>query len=210
MPGPGGAAAYRESPVVAKAAPPLWRRLFHLIVGSSVPVAGIFAPWGGMLIAVGVLAAGSLALDLVRFRVPWLNRLFIRWLSPLLKREEARRLTGSAYMLIAAFIAFLFFDRDVAVLALLFLALGDPAAALVGRRTPGPRLLGKSPGGTAAFLAVALLMVAVLAGTNTVDYHWGLLVGAVIAGLVELMPLQLDDNLTIPLISGAAMQLLVA
>ena len=210
MPGPVEVAAYREGPPVAKAAPPFWRRLFHLIAGSSVPVAGIFAPWGGILIAAGVLAAGSLALDLVRFRLPCLNRIFIRWLSPLLKREEARRFTGSTYMLIAAFIAFLFFDRDVAVPALLFLSLGDPAAALVGRRTPGPRLLDKSPGGTAAFLAVALLVVAVLAGTDTVEYHWGLLVGAVIAGLVELMPLQLDDNLTIPLISGAAMQLLLA
>jgi dolichol kinase len=38
-----------------------------------------------------------------------------------------------------------------------------------------------------------------------VDYHWGLLVGAGIAGLVELASVPPDDNFTIPLATGAAM-----
>ena len=189
-------------------APPIWRRLFHVIFGSSVPVAGIFAPWGWIVIAAGILAAGGLALDLARFRLSWLNRQFTHWLWPLLRREEDRRFTGATYMLVAAFIAFLFFDRDVAIPALLFLSLGDPAASLVGARMPGPRLFAKSPGGTVAFVTVALLVVAVLVSTDAVEYHWGLLLGAAIAGLVELAPLRLDDNLTIPLLSGTAMQVL--
>ena len=150
----------------------------------------------------------SLGLDLMRFRMAELNRLFLRWLAPLLKHDEDRKITGASYMLVAAFIAFLTFDRQVAVLALFFLALGDPAAALVGSRMPGPRLLGKSPGGTAAFAGVSMLVVLALSLTGGVDYHWGMLVGGLVAGLVELAPLPVDDNLTIPLASGAAMQLL--
>lgn len=196
-----------EGRLEAGAAPPPWRRLFHLTAGTSVPVAGIFAPSDGMVVALGVLAAGSLALDLFRFRFPYLNRLFLRWLSPLLKREEDRRITGATYLLGAAFIAFLLFGRGVAIPALLFLSLADPAAALVGSRLPGPRLSGKSPGGTAAFLVVALVVVGVLIGSGVVHYHWGLLAGAAVAGLVELSPLSLDDNLTVPLISGGAMRL---
>jgi glycerol-3-phosphate acyltransferase PlsY len=161
-----------------------------------------------MLIALGVLAVGGLAFDLVRMRLPRLNQLLVRWLAPLLKQGEDRQVTGATYLAIAAFVAFLLFDRAVAVPALLFLSLGDPLAALVGRRMPGPRVFGKSPGGTAAFVAVALVIVAVLAGSGAVEYHWGLLVGAVLAGLVELTPLPLDDNLTVPLISGAVMYLL--
>ena len=188
--------------------PPVWRRLFHLIAGSSVPVAGIFAPEDGMVIALAVLAAGGLLLDLLRFRISWLNQAFLRWLAPLLKPEEGHRITGATYMLIAALIAFYFFDTTIAVAAMMFLALGDPAAAMVGRRTPGPSIWGKSPGGTAAFVAVALLVVAVLGGAGAVDYHWGLLVGAAVAGLVELTPLRLDDNLSVPLVAGAAMHFL--
>ena len=41
-----------------------------------------------------------------------------------------------------------------------------------------------------------------------VQYHWGLLVGAVVAGLVELTPAPVDDNLTVPLLAGTAMHLL--
>ena len=190
--------------------PPIWRRLFHLIAGSSVPVAGMFAPESGMVIALAVLAAGGLSLDLLRFRISWLNQVFLRWFAPLLKPEEGHRITGASYMLIAALIVFYFFGTTIAVAAMMFLALGDPAAALVGRRTPGPSIWGKSPGGTAAFVAVSLLVVAVLGGIGAVDYHWGLLVGAAVAGLVELAPLRLDDNLTVPLIAGAAMSFLVA
>ena len=156
-----------------------------------------------------VLALFSLGLDLVRFRMAGLNRLFLRWLAPLLKHDEDRKITGASDMLAAALIAFLIFDRQVAVLALLFLALGDPAAALVGSRMPGPRLLGKSPGGTVAFAGVSMLVVLALSLSGRVDYHWGMLVGGLVAALVELAPLPVDDNLTIPLASGGAMQLLV-
>ena len=190
--------------------PPVLRRLFHLVAGSSVPVAGIFAPEDGMVIALAVMAAGGLSLDLLRFRIGWLNQVFLRWFAPLLKPEEGHRITGATYMVIAALIVFYFFGTTIAVAAMMFLALGDPAAALVGRRTPGPRIWGKSPGGTAAFVAVSLLAVAVLGGTGAVDYHWALLAGAVVAGLVELAPLRLDDNLTVPVAAGAAMQLLMA
>ena len=190
--------------------PPIWRRLFHLIAGSSVPVAGIFAPEDGMVISLAVLAAGGLLLDLLRFRMSWLNHVFLRCFAPLLKPEEGHRITGATYMLIAALIVFYFFGTTIAVAAMMFLALGDPAAALVGRRTPGPRIWGKSPGGTAAFVAVALLVVAVLGGSGAVEYHWGLLAGAVVAGLVELAPLRLDDNLTVPVVAGAAMHFLGA
>ena len=157
---------------------------------------------------IGILAAGSLALDLIRFRISWLNRLFLYWLSLLLKREEEARITGATYLLIAACISFLLFDKEIAVAVLLFLSLGDPAAALIGRPIPGPRILGKSPVGTLAFVGISLLVVAFLVTAGIMDFHWVLVVAAIVAGLVELAPLPLDDNLTVPLVSGACAQYL--
>ena len=198
----------KKSRTVAGPAPPVWRQLFHLTVGSSIPVAGIFAPEQGMLIALAVVSGGGLGLDLARFRLSWLNRQFLRWLAPLLKYDEGRRFTGATYLVVAGLLAFLFFDAAVAVPAMLFLSLGDPMAALAGRRMRGPRLLGKSPAGTAAFIAVSLAAVGVLVGGNAIEFHWGLLAGAVIAGLVELASLPPDDNLAVPLVAGAAMHFL--
>ena len=158
-----------------------------------------------MVAALAVISGGGLGLDLLRFRVQWLNKQFLRWLSPLLKSDEGRSFTGATYLAIGALFTFLLFGLEVAVPALLFLSLGDPVAALVGRRMPGPRIFGKSPGGTAAFVALGLVTVGVLTGSGAVEYHWGLLVGALIAGVVELAPGYPDDNLTIPLIAGASM-----
>ncbi len=193
-----------------RTAPPVWRRLFHLIAGSSIPIAGIFVASSHMIIALAALSAAALALDLARFRVEWLNRHFLHWLAPLLKGSETNRITGATYLVIAALAVFGLFDSTIAVASLLFLSLGDPAAALVGRAMPGPRIQGKSPGGTAAFLAVSLAVVGLLVAVGVVEYHWVLLVGAAVAALVELASLPPDDNLTVPLISGAAMHFLIA
>ena len=81
-------------------------------------------------------------------------------------------------MLIAGLTAFLVFDKHVAAAAMLFLSLGDPAAALVGTRLPGPRFFGKSPGGTLAFVVVALAVCAGLVWTGVSPFSWGLVAGS--------------------------------
>ena len=198
----------RQIPII-RPAPPVWRRLFHIGAGSILPVAGIFVPWLVIVIGSGLVTLTSLSLDLARFRTPYLNRLFVRWLAPVLKNDEAFKITGATYLLVATFGCFLVFDQTIAVMALLFLALGDPVAGLVGGRTPGPRVFGKSPGGTAAFILVSLAVVAALTASGVIHYHWALVAGAVIAALVELAPIPVDDNLTIPLFSGLFMNLLL-
>ncbi len=147
---------------------PVWRRLFHVVAGSSIPLVGIFAPEDRMVLAMAFVAASGLALDLTRFRLSWLNRQFVRWLAPLLKLGEDRQITGATYMVIAGLFAFLLFGSEVAVPAMLFLSLGDPTAGLVGRRMPGARVFGKSPGGTAAFVVVGLVVAGVLVWTGAV------------------------------------------
>ena len=185
--------------------PKIWRRLFHVVAGSTIPIAGIFAPEDGLLIAFAVLAAVSLVLELARFAIGPLNRFFLRLAAPIAKGDEDSHITGSTYMLIAALGVFWFFGKDVGVAVMFFLSLGDPAAAIVGRRMPGPRLLGKSPGGTAAFAAAGVAVAGVLVAAGAIEHHWALWAGAVIAALVELAGIPPDDNLTIPLIAGTAM-----
>ena len=190
------------------ALPPIGRRLFHVVAGSCIPLAGIFLSETVMIWALAILAAQGLVLDLVRFRVGWLNALFMRSMAPLLKEDEAGHITGATYMLIAALIVFVLYGKEVGIPVMFFLSLGDPAAAMMGRRMPGPRLLGKSPGGTAAFIGVGATAVAVLLATDGIDHHWALWVGVTVAGVVEFASIPPDDNLAIPLLAGTAMFLL--
>jgi len=188
--------------------PPVWRRLFHVIAGSSIPLVGIFVSETSMVWALSFLAVGGIGLDLVRFRVGWLNRLFTRWMAPLLKADEANHITGATYMVIAALLVYVLYGKEVAIPAMFFLSLGDPAAALVGRRMPGPRILGKSPLGTAAFIGVGSGMAAVLIAANVIDHHWALWAGVAVAGTAELASIPPDDNLSVPLLAGTAMHFL--
>ena len=190
------------------APPPAWRRLFHVVVGSTIPVAAIFLPGTVMVWALSVLAAGGLGLDLVRFKVGWLNRIFTWLLAPLLKADEAGHITGATYMLIAALLVYLLYGKEVAIPVMFFLSLGDPAAALVGRRMPGPRIRGKSPLGSAAFIGVGAGAAAALVAANGIDHHWALWVGAAVAGAAELASVPPDDNLAVPTIAGTVMHFL--
>ena len=194
-----------KKPSGSTASPPVWRRLFHLTAGSSIPVAAIWAPEREFLIALAVLAAGAVVLDLTRFGIGPLNRVYMRWMAPLLKTEEVARLTGATHMLIAAALVFWLFGKEVGIPVMFFLSLGDPVAAIVGRRTPGPRLAGKSPGGTLAFAATGAAIAGLLVAAGAIEHHWALWPGAAVAALVELAGLPPDDNLNIPLIAGAAM-----
>ena len=189
----------------AQAPPRIWRRLFHLLAGSGIPTAAIFAPEREFLIALAVLTVGAVGLELSRFGIGPLNRLYMRWMAPLLKGEEEARVTGATHMLIAATLVFWLFGREVGIPVMFFLSLGDPVAAIVGSRLPGPRLGGKSPGGTLAFAATGAAIAALLVATGAVAHHWALWPGAAIAALVELAGIPPDDNLTIPLIAGTAM-----
>jgi dolichol kinase len=163
-----------------------------------------------MVSLLAALSATAILLETARFSHGPLNRTLVRWLKPLLKEGEEQKVTGATYMIIAGLGCFFFFDQGVAVAALLFLSVGDPVAALVGQRAPGPRLRGKSFLGSLALLLATVALSLILWQAGVASPLWVLLAGGCVASAVELIPLPLDDNATIPLISGGAMALLGA
>ena len=188
---------------------PSWRRLFHVGASSGIPLVAIASSVGLIVVLLSVLSGLALVVEMARFRFPTFNKQIIAWLKPILKESEDRRLTGATYIAISALVAFLVFDKPVAIAALLFLSLGDPVAAIVGGRFRGFRIGNKSPMGTLAFFGVATAVTGVLVAGDVVSFHWALLAGAAVAALIELVPLPLDDNLSVPLVAGGAMQLMI-
>lgn len=184
------------------------RRLFHIVAASFFPLLALFVE-RNLLLAL-LLASTTLFVicDIARLYWTSLGMLFHRLFGPLLREREGNRITGASYMLLGTLAVFTLFPRDVAILAVLFIALGDPVAAIVGIRSPGPRVFGKSPLGTAAMIATCLSMAGVLHWAGAISLGWPVAVGAVVAGLTELLPLPLDDNLWVPLAAGMAMVLL--
>ena len=187
--------------------PSLWpRRLLHTMVTGGGATAILFSPEVGvqwfMITASVLLVLGELGRGLI----PAANDLAIRFL-PFFKQRERHEVTGLTYGFLAATIAFFAFDKDIVVLALIFLAVGDPIAALVGRWDPKFRVFEKSLIGTFAF-ALSATIAGLLAGFHPdITPEWWLVAGAATAAAVELLPLPIDDNITIPLTAAALMAL---
>ena len=96
----------------------------------------------------------------------------------------------------------------MAVLSLLYLALGDPVASLFGILY-GDRSLrfsnGKSLVGTLAGTGICLFVTLIFLSGMKLDLSTLLLasvIGGVAGGTAEMLPFEIDDNFTIPVISG--------
>ena len=102
------------------------------------------------------------------------------------------------------FLCILLFAKVLAIVCILFMIFGDMAAALVGKMWGKTKLLaGKSLEGSAAcFIVCAAIALVKLDPTIAI-------IGAFVATIVELIPFPIDDNLTVPLISGAVMHFLM-
>ena len=185
--------------------PPVGRRIFHLIAASSTALLSLAMTQHAYMLLIGGGALLALAIEVSRLRSPRLNGLYLTVFGPILKQSESAEITGATWFLIAAFFTFFFYGPEIALPALLFVAIGDPVAALVGSRCPGPRFWGKSPGGIVAFVAAALGVWAIVCAVGYGQWSWAIVIAAVVAAAVEFTPTPIDDNLTVPLIAGAVM-----
>jgi dolichol kinase len=188
-------------------ATPVGRRAFHLVAASFTTLLALAIPEHAYMTIVGGGALLSLAVDVGRQRVGPINRAYVGIFRSILKPSESTDITGATYLLFAIFFAFYFFGPEIAIPVLMFVAVGDPVAALVGTRCPGPRLWGKSPIGSLAFVVASMAVWAILVAAGFGSWSVAVVVTAVLAAAVELAPFPLDDNLTVPLIAGGFMML---
>jgi len=180
----------------------LKRGLFHIFVGLSIAVAAYFLSRRPLLISTGVVTFIWLAFELLRLRYAGINSWFFSWFRPLLREEEASRLTGASYMLIGCLITFLVFPRDIAVLAICFLAVGDAAATIVGTYLGTRGVFGKTVEGNSACF-VSCVGIGFILYYADLDIHpLAILLGSAGATIVDAVPLLIDDNLTMPLFAG--------
>ena len=168
-----------------------------------VPILGLTLPGVIFLPFLGTAVLFFLGFDLARWRYPHLNRWsLIQAIG--LKPQEQRGLNGASYLLLAALLVFLTFEIEIAALALLFLTVGDPMAAVVGRKWGRHHVGRKSIEGSLAFMVSALVPGLFLAPAIGLEPSVAVL-GAGIASLLELLSLPPDDNLIVP--PGAALAL---
>jgi dolichol kinase len=178
----------------------IYRKLIH-VASVAVPALVWFAPRGLAVAALGAAVVVALAVEWGRFRVRWFRYRFLSTTRTLLRSRERTGLAGATHMAIAYLLAVLLFPKSIAVAAMLYTALGDSSAALVGRRWGRHRTRwGKSWEGAFAGLAVNLCVGLAIPGVGVP----AALLGACSAAALEFLPLPIDDNPRVTLGGGAA------
>jgi glycerol-3-phosphate acyltransferase PlsY len=185
------------------------RKLYHLLGGLGLLSLYYLLGREGALWTYTLLAGAVLAFEIVRLRVAAFNRIIFDHFGSFIRGNERDRMTGTVPYILGIGLSLLFYRSDIATAAVCFLAVGDVAATTVGERYGRTKLVGpKSLEGTLAFIAAAAA-AGFLLGLAGIGLGSGLIVaGAITAAAVELLPLPLNDNLTVPLASGGAMELI--
>lgn len=189
----------------------LGRRLFHLANGVAIATAYALLFTHVQIVQVfGAIACIVYIIDRVRIaypevvarRAPWANR-------ALLRAEEQVREAAMTPFAIAVLLTLLAVPKLAALVAIYTLAVADPLAAVVGIRFGRHRIArSRSLEGSLAFCVAGVAIAALVLRWGTAAAPATVAGAAAAIGVVgagcELLPLRIDDNLTIPIFVGFA------
>ena len=187
------------------------RKALHLFA-LIIPV-GLYAfPAKFAVVLLLCVTCAAVAVELLRFGIPAVQRLFMRCFSPLLREHEARAFTGSTSLLISASLCALFLvetggpwrfsphAKNGLFYAFSFLILGDALAAIFGKQYGRRKIMGqKTYVGTLACFFTGMAVYGATRPFMAEGLPWTAAVaGAVLTALLEVLPVRIDDNLLVP------------
>ena len=146
-----------------------------------------------------------------RLRVPHLNRVAIKVMGPVMRKHEIERMSGTPFYIGSVLLSVIIFPKLIAILSILYLAFGDPISSIFGILWGdyGLRFAnGKSLIGTAAGMGICCGITFVTMLFNSIPAGPAILIalsGGLAGGGAEMIPLEIDDNFSIPLVSGLAL-----
>ncbi|MCK4234625.1 hypothetical protein KAU34_00270 [candidate division WOR-3 bacterium] len=186
------------------------RKTFRVCVGSLFPIIYYFSPTRLLPICLLLYLSGIMTvLEILRRIVPGSYRVMVEHSKGILK-EKAGFLLGSTNFLIANLFCIIFFSKSVAIASLLFLTFGDATATIVGKRFGKIRLFhGKSLIGSASFFVTCFIIGLILMVLPWIEIGFlVILIGSLTAAIIELLPIPLDDNLTVAPVACIVMEIL--
>jgi diacylglycerol kinase (CTP) len=191
------------------------RKVWHISTGSV----GLFffvqstlpqSFWATLILAI---ALAGFAIDFIRYRIPAVNTIVVGLMGPLMRRSEREGVSGLPFYALGVSLALYFFSRDVAIVSCMFLVFSDPLSSFFGVLYGKDKILPNKSlqGAVAGFFTCYLITLFYAMNTTTLGTH--LLVFSIIAGVIgaasELVSaFNIDDNLTIPVLSGLGLTLL--
>ena len=181
----------------------LKRKLWHFSAGAFL-VSVLIWTYPSKRLPLQILGGASIVLlviDILRFGTAWGRQLFRVYFGQLAGRKEDEGPNASFFYAVSLFVTVLLFDPRIAMGAIISLAVGDPVAGIVGTIFGRIRLKGKAVEGAIANLTASFFLINLLVTSPLVAFA-----GAAAGAIVEITHIpKVDDNLSIPIVSGLAM-----
>ena len=145
----------------------------------------------------------AIVIEYLRVRSVVIKKIFNNFLKSMLRIHEINgKFTGATWVFIGSTLTISIFPKEIAVISLVYMSLGDATAGLVGKKFGKTKFYNKTIEGSIAGLIVCLL--------SGYFVHLALPLVVVISGafaamFIELLPISIDDNLSVPLFAGTIM-----
>ena len=156
------------------------------------------------LSVIGIVSLCFIALDIFRFLHKKTNVLLTEKIKAIFRKGEEKRFSSMTIFLISTFIIVLFFEIEIAITALVFLVFGDMFGKIFGLAYGRHKIFEKTLEGTLAYFGSVIITGFILFTSLDIPLII-LLAGGIAAPLIELLPVGINDNFTVPIISGAVM-----
>ena len=178
------------------------RKLIHM---SSlwIPILYLHSTTAIMLKILLPLTIGALVIEFTRKYSPLVNGLINKLIGRIMRDSEknSSSFAGATHLFIAATLAIAFFNKEIAIFALLILVISDTCAALIGYKLSWIKINDKSLTGALSFVISAYAIYYYLTSVYNFDLPFVQSMIAIIsAAIFELFSkkLKIDDNFLIP------------
>ena len=189
------------------------RRFFHCLSGLiSGLIYMLFLSHKQAIYILGGAASIFYILEQIRINYPnqpglnVINKYFLR-------AEEHLKESAAIPYLMALLLTIITFPKSIALTAIFTLALADPLSAIIGIKYGKHKIVeGKSLEGSGAFFLATSIVCFLIFIPLPGNTFWPVFANAFFLGLFaasfEMIPLKLDDNLTIPLFTATILWIL--
>ncbi len=187
----------------------IMRRLFHMFNGMAIATLYLVSfNHSQMIHFLGLVACALYVVEQVRINYPETAAKLLPFTKFIIRAEEQLKESAMVPYAMAVLLTIFAFPKHIALVGIYSLAIADPLSAIIGIRFGKHKLTPTRTleGSIAFFLAIFGVTLFVLSGYNGKFDLLILFVSALIGlicALADMIPLKLDDNLTIPLFTSA-------
>jgi dolichol kinase len=185
------------------------RRIFHFSTGFvTATLYNVFLSHQQVVYILGTFACVIYLLENIRISYPEISSNIGFVNKFLLRAEEQLKESSSVPYAMGILLTILTFPKIASLIAVLTLAISDPLSAVIGISFGKHKVVGNKSweGSCAFFVSATLCALYILISSTTVTpivcFGASLFIG-LFAALLELIPLRIDDNLTIPLFTAS-------